>query len=110
HHRAWPLVEELRVDAIPLLVDLVRQAPLAPALHIEHLAAQITDPLRHALDLLAHPGFVQTGLEDEGGLVFRHDVGSSLRIRRLNRFMAAVSPSSNQQVTAAAASCSISSA
>src|SRR5262249_14389865 len=79
------------------------QAPLPPALHLEHLAAQALDPLRHAIHLFVHPVLVEPGVDDERRFVLGHGSDSSLRTRRLKRFMAASSPSPTQHCPPSAA-------
>src|SRR5262249_9170360 len=103
HDRARPLVEQQRVDPVAAAADLVRQAPLAPALHFEDLAAQSLDPLDHAVHFLVHLGFVQPRVEDDRRFVLGHGSHSSLGALRLTRFIAASIPSPIQHSTASAA-------
>src|SRR5213594_212798 len=108
HHHTGPLVEQQGVDPVALAVNLVREAPLAPALDLEHFASQLLDPARHPVDLVVDPPLVQTGLQDEGGLVLVHVSSTSLRALRLNRFLATSRPSPIQHSTASAARASAS--
>src|SRR5207253_7845857 len=110
HHRAAAFVHDQRVDAVAPLANLIGQAPLAPALDLDHRAAQFLDPLGDPIEFLVHPVLVETRFEDERRFVLAHGSGTSLPTRRLNRFMAAMTPSPTQHSTASAASCSAASA
>ena len=97
------LIEEEHVHAVALLADLVRESLLAPALHLDHLAAEILDPLADAVDLLVvFPSSIPGSRMNV--VSYLVTILNLLRAPvRLYRFIAAAEPVSSQHSTASAA-------
>src|SRR5262249_22941064 len=103
HHVVAAVPHDHRVDAVTALADLVSEATLAPLLHLDHLAAQVLEPPRHAVGAFLGFHLVVARIEDVARLVLGHASDSSSRTRRLNWFMATSAPSATQHSTASAA-------